>query len=112
MDDLNLDGSDRTTPSHDPAAVLLAYAAAGLTTAITAALKGKLKVLVTEKTGLYGGTSAFSGGALWLPMNPLSSAKGYGDTRERVETYLKNYLGNDYNDTMISAYTSTSRLFF
>lgn len=69
---------------------------AGLSAAITAASQGKQKVLVAQKTGLFGGTTAFSGGALWLPMNHLALDKGYADSREQVEKYLRSYLKEDY----------------
>ena len=42
--------------------------AGGLSTAIVAAKHG-LKVIVVEKEPVYGGTTAFSGGVLWVPGN-------------------------------------------
>jgi hypothetical protein len=40
-------------------------------------------------------------------MNPLSLAQGCSDSREQVERYLRNFLKNDYDDTLISAYLDT-----
>ena len=45
--------------------------AAGLTAAVTAAKAGK-KVILLEKDAVYGGTTAFSGGMIWIPGNRYS----------------------------------------
>ena len=63
---------------------------------------------MAEKTKWYGGTSAFSGGALCLPMNPLSLAERHSDCREQAESYLRNYLKDDCNDVLISAYLDSA----
>ncbi|KIW98750.1 uncharacterized protein Z519_00413 [Cladophialophora bantiana CBS 173.52] len=86
--------------------IVVGSGAAGLTAALTATLSGNQKVLVAEKTKLFGGTSAYSGGALWVPMNPVSQAAGFKDTPEQAETYLRNYLKDEYDAAkpMISAY--------
>lgn len=51
--------------SHSYDLVVLGSGAGGFATAVTAAYRG-LKVLVVEKAGHFGGTSAISGGAVWL----------------------------------------------
>ena len=48
-----------------------ALQAAGLTAAVTAAKHGK-KVIILEKDAVYGGTTAFSGGMIWIPGNRYS----------------------------------------
>lgn len=48
-----------------------------------------LSVLIVEKSSYVGGSTARSGGALWLPASPILEEKGAGDTRERAETYLR-----------------------
>jgi 3-oxosteroid 1-dehydrogenase len=48
-----------------------------------------LTVLVVEKSSHIGGSTARSGGALWLPASPILEEKGAGDTVERAETYLR-----------------------
>lgn len=52
--------------------VVLGSGAAGLTAALTAAVAGA-KVTVLESTGVFGGTTAISGGGMWLPGNTLDS---------------------------------------
>ncbi|GAM04351.1 FAD-binding protein [Novosphingobium sp. MBES04] len=45
-------------------------------------------VLVLEKTAYAGGTTAKSGGVMWIPANPFMLAEGETDTIEQAETYL------------------------
>lgn len=49
--------------------------AAGLSCAVTAAYHG-LQVVVAEKASVLGGATAWSGGWMWAPLNPLSQADG------------------------------------
>jgi 3-oxosteroid 1-dehydrogenase len=71
--------------------VIVGSGAGGLSAAITAKLAG-LTPLVIEKTSLVGGSSALSGGVLWLPANPLLAREGIADTREAALTYLANFV--------------------
>jgi 3-oxosteroid 1-dehydrogenase len=71
----------------------------GLTAAITAKLQG-LRPLLLEKTPLVGGSSALSGGVLWLPNNPLMAREGIADSREAGLRYLANFVsGQDSYST-------------
>lgn len=67
--------------------VVLGSGAAGLSAAVTAAQAG-LKVAVFEKHKHVGGTSAWSGGHVWIPNNSLMSAAGASDSEEEAVTYL------------------------
>ena len=58
--------------------LVIGSGAAGLTTAITAHHFGA-DVLVVEKASTFGGTTARSGGWLWVPGNPLASRSGVDD---------------------------------
>lgn len=63
----------------------------GSGTGLAAALSGHesgLNVLVVEKASGVGGSTARSGGALWLPTTPLLTDKGTPDTADRAATYL------------------------
>ena len=55
--------------------LVIGSGASGLATAVTAAELG-LDVIVVEKEPHLGGTSAWSGGWLWIPRNPLAIADG------------------------------------
>jgi 3-oxosteroid 1-dehydrogenase len=61
--------------------------------AITAADAG-LDVLMLESTDRWGGSSAMSGGGLWLPDNPLMRRDGAGDSREEALAYLEQTVGD------------------
>ncbi|OEY66299.1 FAD-binding protein [Marinobacter sp. X15-166B] len=83
--------------------VVVGSGAGAMTSAVTAAANG-LRVLVIEKTGEYGGTSALSGGGIWIPCNPHFKAIGGKDSPEKVWTYLKNAIGEDIDEPRVRAY--------
>lgn len=66
--------------------IVLGTGAAALTAAI-AAHDGGARVAVFEKADLVGGTSAWSGGQIWIPNHP-HQAPGRSDSREEAMTYL------------------------
>ena len=66
---------------------------AGLSAAITAKLNG-LDVLVIESMDKWGGTTAISGGGLWVPNNPLMIKDGEQDSPERAFDYLQSTIGD------------------
>jgi 3-oxosteroid 1-dehydrogenase len=45
-------------------------------------------VLILEKTALVGGTTARSGGVMWIPNNPFMKRDGVEDSFEKASTYL------------------------
>ena len=55
--------------------LVIGSGAGGLSAAVTAAHLG-LKVIVAEKEAKYGGTTAWSGGWMWLPRNPMATEAG------------------------------------
>ncbi|POX57216.1 3-ketosteroid-delta-1-dehydrogenase [Streptomyces sp. Ru71] len=78
---------------HTYDVVVAGSGAAGLAAALTARLRG-LSVLVVEKTDRYGGTTALSGGAIWVPNNFHLDAAGLGDTPEKARAYLDATVGD------------------
>lgn len=76
--------------------------AGGLSCAITAAKHG-LKVIVTEKAPVFGGTTAFSGGVLWVPGNPHCPA-AKDDTREAAREYLRHETGAHFDAQAVDAF--------
>ena len=71
--------------------------AGGLSAAVTAAQLG-LKVLVVEKEAHYGGTTAWSGGWMWLPRNPLAVEAGIEEDIEKPLSYLRHELGEKFDE--------------
>ena len=55
-------------------------------------------VLILEKTDLVGGTTARSGGVMWIPDNPFMRRDGVDDSYEKAATYLDTLVG-DREDT-------------
>lgn len=76
---------------------------AGLAAAVTAAWHG-LKVIVVEKEADIGGATAWSGGWMWVPRNPLARRAGINESPEQARTYLKNQLGDFYDAHRIDAF--------
>lgn len=82
--------------------VIVGSGASGLVAALTAAARG-LKPLVLEKSDLVGGSTALSGGGLWVPANPLlrgtdnaddalrylAAAAGTGSSAVRQEAFVR-----------------------
>ena len=65
--------------------------------ALVARAAGKSAVIL-EKTNLIGGTTARSGGVMWIPGNPFMAEAGVSDSLEAATTYLDTVVG-DHNDT-------------
>jgi len=82
--------------------------AAGLAGAVTAAHHG-LDVVVAEKAPVLGGATAWSGGWMWAPLNPLSQADGIVEDIEGPRTYLKHALGEHYDEPRVDALLQNSR---
>src|SRR5712691_679399 len=74
--------------------VVVGSGAAGMTAALTAAHHG-LRVVVIEKTDRFGGSTARSGGGLWLAGNEVLRKAGVRDTPEQARAYLAFVAGGD-----------------
>jgi len=83
--------------------LVIGSGAGGLSTAITARKAG-LDVIIIEKDDHFGGTTAFSGGVLWIPGNPHARKAGITDSRDAARTYLRRETGNFYDEAAIEAF--------
>ncbi|MDL2354492.1 MAG: FAD-dependent oxidoreductase [Pseudomonadota bacterium] len=63
-----------------------------------------LSVLVVEKCALYGGTTAISGGGIWIPCNHVSEEAGAKDSVDEALTYVRACVGPDMSESRVSAY--------
>lgn len=83
--------------------IVLGSGAAGFAAATTAACRG-LKVLMVEKASTYGGTSAISGGAIWLYGTDQARAAGVQDSPEAMREYLRHVIGAGYDAELIDTF--------
>jgi succinate dehydrogenase/fumarate reductase flavoprotein subunit len=89
--------------THDCDLLVIGAGAGGMAAAITAKLHG-LDVLVVEKEAVYGGTTARSGGWLWIPANPLAAREGIADSAAQARTYLQHEAGNHFDAERVDAF--------
>lgn len=75
----------------------------GMTAALMAHDLG-LEPLIVEKDTLFGGTTAMSGGVIWVPDNHLMKAAGIDDSREDALTYLRKVVGPEVAADRLEAY--------
>ncbi len=94
-----------SAPSWDHTVDLLVVGsgAGAMTAALTAHDRGALPLLI-EKTDRYGGSSAMSGGGLWIPNNHLMAAAGIQDSPEEAWAYLRGTVGDAVSEERLRAY--------
>lgn len=63
-----------------------------------------LRVLIVEKSDKYGGTSAISGGGIWIPNNHYFARKGGKDSAELALAYLQAAAGDQVDEGRLRAY--------
>ncbi|QIK66226.1 3-oxosteroid 1-dehydrogenase [Nocardioides sp. HDW12B] len=76
---------------------------AGMAAALTAADEG-LETLLVEKSPWFGGSTARSGGGVWIPRNYALDAAFGDDTLEAAKTYLDSIVGDDVPKTRRDTY--------
>ncbi|MDB5826711.1 MAG: 3-oxosteroid 1-dehydrogenase [Variovorax sp.] len=91
------------TPASECDVLVIGAGAGGLSTAITARKNG-LDVLVIEKASVFGGTTAFSGGVLWIPLSPHARKGGVKDSREAVMRYMRAETGDFFDAPAVEAF--------
>ncbi len=89
--------------THDCDVLVIGSGAGGLSAALTARLHG-LDVLVVEKQPRFGGTTARSGGWLWIPLNALSRAEGVRDELAQARAYLREETGAHFDAERVDAF--------
>src|SRR5215467_7723769 len=107
------DGARVNVPSsdgkwdHEFDVVVVGSGSGGMTAALCAHDLGQ-SVLVIEKSDQYGGTTAISGGGVWVPCNHLMAAAGGSDDFETALTYLKAATRGMVSEERLRAYLEQS----
>jgi succinate dehydrogenase/fumarate reductase flavoprotein subunit len=95
------------TAAEEYDVVVLGTGAAGLTAALRAAADGA-SVGLFEKADTVGGTTAWSGGVSWLPLNRHERELGLPDDRETVLTYLDSLSHGLIDPVMAAVFVDTA----
>jgi 3-oxosteroid 1-dehydrogenase len=85
------------SPTRDTDVVIVGSGGAALTAAL-AARRGGARVTVLEKSPLIGGTTAMSGGLLWVPNNRHMRDEGQADSFDEAFRYLHRLTGGRRSD--------------
>ena len=91
------------TSRSDHDLIVVGSGAAGLTCAITAKKRG-LDVVVLEKEPVFGGTTALSGGVLWIPLSHHGRQQNPADSVEAVRTFMQSETGAFYDEEAVQAF--------
>lgn len=86
--------------------VVLGSGGAGLLTALSAAIQG-LSVGVFEKSHLIGGTTAISGGGIWIPKNHVMQKSGFEDLETDGITYLTRLTLGEIDNSLLVDFLKT-----
>ena len=90
-------------PQESCDVLVVGSGAGGLSAAVTAAHHG-LRVIVAEKEPVFGGTTAWSGGWLWIPRNRHAVSAGIVEDADAPRTYLRHELGNGFEAAKVDAF--------
>ena len=83
--------------------VVVGSGGAGMVAALAAAHRG-LSTIVIEKAAHYGGSTARSGGGVWIPNNEILQRDGVKDTAQAARTYLHGIIGDVVEAQRIDTY--------
>ncbi len=83
--------------------VVVGSGGGGMASALTAHHEG-LSSVVVEKGSKFGGSTAISGGAIWIPNNPVLTRLGHNDSRESILTYLTKLTDGTIEPARLEAY--------
>jgi succinate dehydrogenase/fumarate reductase flavoprotein subunit len=84
-------------------ALVVGSGAGGMSAAVTAGHCG-LNVLIVEKEPRFGGTTARSGGWLWIPGTSLARAWGIVEKPDEARTYLRHEAANSFDEARVDAF--------
>ena len=92
-----------TTEAHTTVDLLVIGSGTGMAAALAASELG-LSTLIVEKTPYVGGSMAKSGGAFWIPANPILRRSGSPDSLEEARRYLNAVVGDESPVERVNSY--------
>ena len=99
--------SDAGGHDHVVDVLIVGSGGGGMAAALTAAASG-LDVLVVEKSSHYGGSTALSGGGIWVPGAPSQRREGYRPEPESVVEYLRRITEGLVSEARIRQYVEAA----
>lgn len=87
--------------------VVVGSGAGGMTAALCSQAQG-LSAVVVEKSDTYGGTTAVSGGGIWIPCNDDIARLGGSDSYEEALTYMKHLTAGEVPQARIETYLKSA----
>jgi 3-oxosteroid 1-dehydrogenase len=84
--------------------LLVVGSGAGAMSAALAGYDAGADTLLIEKSDRYGGSSAMSGGGLWVPNNHLMAEVGIDDNPDDAWTYIRETTRGDVSEERLRAY--------
>ena len=84
--------------------VLVVGSGAGGLAAAVAAAHRRFDVLVLEKEPVFGGTTARSGGWMWIPANAPARRAGVEDSAAKARVYLQHEAGEHFDAARVDAF--------
>jgi 3-oxosteroid 1-dehydrogenase len=87
--------------------VVVGSGAGGMLSALVAA-KNRAEVLIVEKDSRWGGTSATSGGGIWIPGSDQAKAAGFEDNLDDAFRYCRALSADNVPDANIRAYVENA----
>jgi succinate dehydrogenase/fumarate reductase flavoprotein subunit len=102
MTDVDMDGLD-----HVVDVLIIGSGGGGMAAALTAHASG-LDALVVEKSSYFGGSTALSGGGIWVPGAPAQRREGYSPDPESVVEYLVKITDGMVSEARIRQYVESA----
>jgi 3-oxosteroid 1-dehydrogenase len=93
--------------THEVDVLVVGSGGGGMTAALTADAAG-LDTLVVEKSSHFGGSTALSGGGIWVPGAPAQRREGYSPSPDDVVEYLRRITEGMVSDARIRQYVEAA----
>lgn len=96
-----------TATDHVVDVLVIGSGGGGMTAALAADARG-LNTLVVEKASHFGGSTALSGGGIWVPGAPSQRREGYSPDPDDVLTYLRAITDGLVSDARLRQYVEAA----